>query len=208
MLTQVSLRKPLLSSKNTFLLFIFQLQRSSHSVTSIENYILRPRCSGQGVAYIILEIGCFYSVTSLKAVYTKRHVCRHKGNNLPGASQSVTLSAPFQNHTSSLALILTPPSAEQIIPLLFHNSGRLLSRLGYGAVSSFLENGVKHCGIALRQKSFFCSFFFFQHYLEWLSLLFTFPFRSLTVCLKEFGWSLSRTTLWLTYFHVSQNNFY
>lgn len=169
MLTQMFLRKPLynplLSSKNTFPLFIFQLQKSSHSVTSIETYILRPRCwplcSGQGVAYIILEIGCFYSVTSLKAVYTtKRHVCRHKGNNLPGASQSVTLSAPFQNHTSSLALILTPPSAEQITPLLFHNSGRLLSRLSYGAVSSFLENGVKHCGIALRQKSFFCSFFF------------------------------------------------
>lgn len=119
------------------------------------------QCPGGSWAYIILEIVCFYSVTSLKAVYTtKRHVCRHKGNNLPGASQSMTLSAPFQNHTSSLALILTPPSAEQITPLLFHNSGRLLSRLGYGAVSSFLENGVNHCGIALRQKSFFCSFLF------------------------------------------------
>lgn len=131
-------------------------------MTSIKNYIPRPKCwvfSGEGgswILYTILEMDWFSSVQFLKATYTiKRLVCRHKGNNLTGASRSVTLSAPFKNHTSSLALILTPPSAEQITPLQFRNSGRLFTHFGHGAISSFRENRVRRCGKALRQKSFF-----------------------------------------------------
>lgn len=106
------------------------------------------------ILYIILEMDSFSSVQFVKAEYTiKRLVCRHKGNNLTGASRSVTLSAPFKNHTSSLALILTPPSVEQITPLQFHNSGRLFTHFSYTAVSSFQESWVTLCGIALRQKS-------------------------------------------------------
>lgn len=129
------------------------------SMTSMKNYSLRPKCrvlSGEGgswVLYITLEMNGFSSVQFLKAGYTiKRLVCRHKGNNLTGASRSVTLSAPFKNHTSSLAFILTPPSAEQITPLQFHNSGKLFTHFSYDAVSSFQENQVRHCGTEKKKK--------------------------------------------------------
>lgn len=119
-------------------------------MTSLKNYILRPNCwvlSGKGGVLNLLHHAVdalFLLCALLKAGCTiKRLVCRQKGNNLTGASQSMTSSAPFENYTSSLALILTPPSAEQITPLQFHNSGRLLSHPGYRAVSSFWENPVR-----------------------------------------------------------------
>lgn len=158
------LHTPLLSSKNTFPLFTFQLWKSSHfcdlnKELYSETKMLSPLWWwwwGSWILYTILEMDCFSSAQFLKAGYTiKRLVCRHKGNNLTGASRSVTLSAPFKNHTSSLALIFTPPSAEQITPLQFHNSARLFTHFGYGAISSFQKNRVRHCGIALRQRSFF-----------------------------------------------------
>lgn len=144
------LHTPLLCSENTLPLLPFHLQKILIFMTSVKCYILRPNCwvlsakGGGWIFSIMLWMHCFSSVHFLKAGCTiKRLVCRQKGNNLTGASQSMTSSAPFENYTSSLALILTPPSAEQITPLQFHNSGRLLTHPGYSAASSFWENPVR-----------------------------------------------------------------
>lgn len=96
------------------------------------------------------------------SVVIKRLVCRRKGNNLTGASQSVTLSAPFKNQT--LPSFLLHPLQNKS-----HHSS-FITILGYtthfcknaviSCADTIAQDGIRYCMAVLREiKSLFWVFF-------------------------------------------------